>query len=126
MQTHIQACRVAFGLDRPGYELHISRVKCIDKNRALAGYTESAAQYERAYIRFRKRLDTRGRYEVVTHELLHAALGRQGEAVDIIIAQLPKKQRAMALETWHAANEAAVTQVARALTPLLQKETTDE
>jgi len=121
MRAHVARCCAAFGLDAPGYRLYITRQKRVNGDKAIAGYTYSAARYHRAHVRFRKQQPT-DRYEVVTHELLHAALGRQGEAVDIIVAQLPKHQRALALETWHAANEAAITQVARALTPILQKE----
>jgi hypothetical protein len=126
MRDQVHKCRIAFGLDRPGYQLHIQRVKRINGDRAVAGYTESAARYERAYVQFRVRLDPSFRLEAVTHELLHAALGRQGEAVDIIISQLPKRQRAAALETWHAANEAAITQVARALTPIIARMALEE
>lgn len=127
MAEHIQKCRVAFGLNHAGFLLYVYRVKNLSDGDALpnddqiSGDARTEARYRRARVRFAKALSTHMRYEVVTHELLHAAMGDVQQAADTIIEQLvPEEHRDTALAIWNVGNETTVTQLARALTPLIQ------
>jgi hypothetical protein len=126
MTAHVQKCRAAFGIDHAGFLLYVHRLKDLSAGDALpagkqvSGDSNTSAHYRSASVRFAKHLPEHMRYEVVTHELLHAAMGDIAEAADIIIAQfVPDAQRDQALAVWHLGQEQTVTQLARALTPLL-------
>jgi hypothetical protein len=119
--AYIQKCREAFGVGYAGFAFYSNRCKKPGGSRANQGWAQGEPRYERGQVQIRRDLapDDAG-YEVLTHETLHAALGPQGQAVDRILDLVPKKHRAHALELWRDGNEAAVTRLARGLTPLLR------
>lgn len=119
--THVQKCRAAFGVGAAGFAFYSARCKAPGGSRANLGWGRGEPRYARGQVQIRRDLarDDQG-YEVLTHETLHAALGAQGQAVERILELVPKKRRAHALELWRDGNEASVTQLARALTPLLR------
>jgi hypothetical protein len=118
---HMEKCRRAFGFNNDTYQLYPEWVRSIDGN--VQGEAETDHRYQRVTVRLRDDLvksDTG--YEVITHEMLHAGLSAERQAVFRIIDDLvPKKLREHALSLWCDGHEASVTQVARALSPLLQR-----
>jgi hypothetical protein len=121
MTAHISKCRVALGIDHPGFRLYVQRaVQVVAGRDEVGGDCAAVPRYAEASIRLRKdcRNTPTGR-EDVTHECIHAAFGRQREAITRIMELVPDPLRAHAWAIWTDANEATVTQLARGLTPLL-------
>lgn len=121
LYRHVQKCQSAFGLGGREFRVLVQQRKCLDADPTLAGDCTSSARYLRATVRVRRDIqpDADG-YERVTHEMLHAAMFRNHEAVTRIIGLLPKRQRALAWDLWYDGNEATVTRLARGLAPLLE------
>lgn len=122
MDAHLHKCRRALGLTAPAFTLYIARKPKRHVNEGEGGaVTRTGPRYHRAVLTFAKHLPKADQYEIVTHECLHAAFGRQHEAVESIIGgYVPKKHRALAWKLWDDANEADITRTARALTPVLR------
>jgi len=121
LRTHVRTCRAAFGLDHPGFDFSLILIDQIGDDPDTAGETTTSVRYARAGVTLRRtiRPDAWG-YEVVTHELLHAATGAMRQAIDRIIDLVPAAQRRHAEELWMDGNEATITQLARGLTPILR------
>lgn len=124
---HVQKCREAFGIGHAGFECIVRRDKAPGGKVHCLGFTEPEPRYERAVVTIRADVtaDDLG-YEVLTHELLHAALGAEAQAITSILHLVPKAQRKHALHLWTNGNEAAVTRLARGLTPVLRTRTHKE
>ena len=128
MRDHVRKCSIAFGIGHAGFLLYVRRVKDLRDGPALtagqqvSGDSATSAHYRSATVRFAKQIPPHLRYEVVTHEMLHAAMGDLAEAADLIIAQLvPEAQRETALAIWHLGQEQTTAQLVRALAPVLQR-----
>ena len=120
--AHVQKCRQAFGIGYAGFEFVAGVHKTVGGNKAIAGQVWTHNRYERAVLHLKRGFDkgSDDPYEVLTHECLHAAAGAQRAAVDRILDLVPPKLRAHAEELWQEGNEATITRLARALTPVLR------
>jgi len=121
MRRHVKRCRAAFGIAHAGFDLTVVLTDVVDNDPDCVGLTTTSVPYDRAEVTLRRDVvNNPDRYEIITHELLHAATGPQREALDRILDLVPKKHRTHAEELWMTGNEATITRIARALTPLLR------
>lgn len=120
-RLHMEKCRQAFGFNNDTYLLYPEIHEKLPGGALGDATTEH--RYQRVTVRLRRDIkkDETG-YECITHEMLHAGLSAERQAAHRIINDLvPKRLRKHALSLWVDGHEASVTQVARALSPLLQR-----
>src|SRR5690348_12921859 len=110
MFKHVQKCRQAFGIGGDDFEFILKTPDAIEGRSDLAGNVTTSMRYRRAVVAIKRGIekDDWG-YEVVTHEVLHAATGAQRQAVTQIISLLPEDQHEFAEQLWADGNEATVT-----------------
>ena len=122
MRRHVQKCRAAFGIGDAGFALTLTLADAPNPaNADTVGLTSTSVRYHRGDVMIKRGL-RRGDlgYETVTHEMLHAASAMQLHAVTRILELVPEDLRDHAEALWQDGNEATVTQLARALTPVLR------
>lgn len=119
--AYIQLCREVFGIG--GMVDHLSTQLCdeVAGNPNAFGETQTVPRYLEAVITLKRGVSESDQgYEDLTHEVLHAAMPLQRQAVTRIIGLLPPKLHAHAWDLWTDANEPTVTRLARGLTPVLR------